>query len=188
MLSIIELFEKFQLEQQQKEPTREGHLPDLFCTNKPGLVKACTAIPGISDHKAVVAADCLFQAKITKKIPRKIYQWSRADWDKMKSETSTFSDSYLESHTNRTIDENYSMINDHINHLMGTHVPSKMSHSSNHSPWLTNSVKHMPRKKQRLFNLARRTQKHHHWEKYKSYKRSTQKDVRAGHTLITYFS
>ena len=96
----------------------------------------------------------------------------------MKSETSTFRDSYLETHANRTIDENYSMINDHINHLMGTHVPSKLSRSSKHCPWLTNSVKRMCRKKQRLFNLARRTHKRHHWEKYKSHKRSTLKALR----------
>ena len=89
----------------------------------------------------------------------------------MKSKTSTFRDSYLETHANRTIDENYSMINDHINHLMGTHVPSQMSRSSKHWPVAC-------RKKQRLFNLARRTHKRQHWEKYKSHKRSTLKDLR----------
>ena len=70
------------------------------------------------------------------------------------------------------------MINDHINNLMGTHVPTKMSQSSKHCPWLTNSVKHMCRKKQLLYNLARRTYKCHHWKKCRSHKRSTLKALR----------
>ena len=40
--------------QMQKEPTRESSILDLYLTNKPGLVKHNTTIPGISDHHMVV--------------------------------------------------------------------------------------------------------------------------------------
>ena len=43
--------------QMQREPTCEGRVLDLFCTNKPSLVKAMSTIPGIFDHDAIVA-DC----------------------------------------------------------------------------------------------------------------------------------
>ena len=55
----------------------------MFCSNKPGLVKACRAIPGISDHDIVVA-DCDVKAKIIPKAPRSIFQWSKAKIDEVK--------------------------------------------------------------------------------------------------------
>ena len=56
----------------QREPTRGQNLLDLFCCNKPSLVKACIFIPGISDH-SIVLADCDLKATINKKSPRKVY-------------------------------------------------------------------------------------------------------------------
>ena len=53
-------------------------LLDLFCCNKPSLVKVCISIPGILDH-SIVLADCDLKSTINKKPPRKVYQWSKAD-------------------------------------------------------------------------------------------------------------
>ena len=66
------------LKQMQKEPTRGHNLLDLFCCNKPSLVKSITSIPGISDHN-IVLADCKLKPSIITKPQRKIYQWSKAD-------------------------------------------------------------------------------------------------------------
>ena len=41
----------------QREPTRGQNILDLFCCNKPSLVKACISIPDICDH-SIVLADC----------------------------------------------------------------------------------------------------------------------------------
>ena len=174
---LLDILHNFHLEQHQREDTRENRLLDLFCSNKPSLVKSCNAIPGLSDHEVIIA-DCLIKAKICKKVPRTIHQWSRADWDKLKADTTKFKDSYLSQHESRSVDENYNIINDHITNIMETHVPSKLSRSANKNPWLTNSVKRMCRKKQRLFNRARRTHKRSHWERYKAHKRDTLKAVR----------
>ena len=61
---------------------------------------------------------------------------------------------------------------------METHVPSKLSRSANKTPWLTNSVKQMCRKKQLLFNRACRPHKCSHWKSYEAHKRDTLKAVR----------
>ena len=45
------------LQQMQREPTRGQNLLDLFCCNKPLLVKACMSIPGISNH-SIVLSNC----------------------------------------------------------------------------------------------------------------------------------
>ena len=161
---LLDILHNFHLEQHQRENTRENRLLDLFCSNKPSLDKSCDAIPGLSDLDVIIA-DCLIKAKICKKVPRTIHQWSRADWDKLKADTTKFKDSYLSQHKSRSVDENYNIINDHITNIMETYVPSKLSRSANKTPWPTNSVKRMCRKKQGLFNQARRTHKRSHWER-----------------------
>ena len=44
---LIEVISEAGLQQMQREPTRGQNLLDLFCCNKPSLVKACISIPGI---------------------------------------------------------------------------------------------------------------------------------------------
>ena len=75
---LLSILSKVGLKQMQKEPTRGQNLLDLFCCNKPSLVKSITSIPGISDHN-IVLADCKLKPSIITKLQRKIYQWSKAD-------------------------------------------------------------------------------------------------------------
>ena len=74
---LIEVISEAGLQQMQREPTRGHNLLDLFCCNKPSLVKACISFPGILDH-SIVLADCDLKATINKKPPRKVYQWYKA--------------------------------------------------------------------------------------------------------------
>ena len=75
---LIEVISEARLQRMQREPTRGQNLLDLFCCNKPLFVKACISITGISDH-SIVLADCDLRATINNKLPRKVYQWSKAD-------------------------------------------------------------------------------------------------------------
>ena len=155
---VLEILGLNLLEQQVREWTREKSILDLFCTNKPGLVKSCYSIPGISDHE-VVLADCDVRAQITKKVPRKIFQWSRANWDHLRKITSEFKDKFLSDYSTKSVNENYNSLCAHINSILDEHVPSKMSKPRQSSPWFNSSLKRMCRKKQRLFNAAKRTHK-----------------------------
>ena len=57
----------------QREPTRGQNQLDIFCYNKPSLVKAYISIPGISGH-SIVLVDCDLKVTMNKKPPRKVYQ------------------------------------------------------------------------------------------------------------------
>ena len=76
---LVEVISEAGLRQMQREPTRGQNPLNLLCCNKPSLVKACISMPGISDL-SIVLADCDLKATINKKPPRKVYQWSKADW------------------------------------------------------------------------------------------------------------
>ena len=96
------------LKQDAKGTNRGQNLLDLFCCNKPSLVKDCISIPGILDHN-IVLADCDLKATINKKPPRKGYPWSTADWQLIKEQTVFFAKQFLALALTRTVKENYTI-------------------------------------------------------------------------------
>ena len=94
------------LEQQNMSHTRESRILDLFCTNKPCLTKSVNVIPGLSDHE-IVCAYCNIRARITKKTPRKIHLWSKADWQSLRTKLCEFKDDFISSCHLRSVEEHY---------------------------------------------------------------------------------
>ena len=174
---VLDILSLFGLAQQQQCSTRENRILDLFCTNNPGLTKAITTIPGISDHE-IICADCDIKAKMHKKPPRKIHMWSRVDWSKLRERIVSYRDSFLENCPNRSIEENYKDFRDYIQHIMDAHIPTKMSTTRFNVPWFNGTLKRMCKKKQRLYNKAKKSHNKGDWNQYKSFKRDTLKAVR----------
>jgi len=71
---LLEVLHDHQLEQVQLEPTKESAILDLYCTNRPGLVKSVCVVPGFSDHHMVVIDSSV---RVAKKPRRQIRQWSK---------------------------------------------------------------------------------------------------------------
>ena len=90
----------------QREPTRDQNLLDIFCCNKPSLVKTCISIPGNSE-RSIVLTDCDLKAIINMKRQRKSYQWSKADWQLVKEQIVIFATPFLALAFTRTVKENY---------------------------------------------------------------------------------
>ena len=124
----------------QRESTRGQNLLDLFCCNKPSLVKACISIPGISDH-SIVLADCDLKATINKKPPRKVYQWSKADWQLIKEQTVIFVKQFLALAQTRTVKENYTVFIEYMEGILAVNIPSKLSNSRHNLPWMNRNLK-----------------------------------------------
>ena len=83
---LIEVISEPGHQQMQREPTRGHNIMDLFCWNKPLLVKAVFLSLVISDHR-IDLADWDLKATINKKPPRKVYQWPKADWQLIKEQS-----------------------------------------------------------------------------------------------------
>ena len=111
------------LKQMQREPTRGQNLLDLFCCNKPSLIKSINSIPGISDHN-IVLADCKLKASIITKPQRKIYQWSKADWRSIREQTVVFAENFLASASTRNINENYNKFKEYLEEIMSSKIPT----------------------------------------------------------------
>ena len=156
MEKLIEVISEAGLQQMQREPTRGQNLLDLFCYNKSSLVKACISIPGISDH-SIVLADCDLKATINKKPPRKVYPWSKANWQLIKEQTVIFAKQFLALAQTRTVKENYTVFIEYIEGIIAVNIPSKLLNYRHNLPWMNINLKRLIRKKGRRFKKAKKS-------------------------------
>lgn len=82
----------------QRDPTRDQRVLELFCTNKPSLVKSMSTVPGISDRDAIVA-DSDIKPAYVKKAPRNVFlsqrQTGQTVWSNMRDDSSKFATEFL---------------------------------------------------------------------------------------------
>ena len=178
--NLIKTLDDHGLNQMVREPTREDRTLDLFCTNKPNLISDLRTVPGYSDHDYVVV-DSSFKAVYSKKQPRRIYKWSRAEWEPMKKDTLEFVNQYLASDNEDSVQTMYDKLLAHIKKMLKEHVPSGWSRTSNSLPWISPSIRRQCKKKQRMYNKARKTKKSEHWAKYKVIASETRKQIKQAH-------
>ena len=173
--NLIATLSEHDLEQMQRQPSWKDRVDDLFCTNKPSLVKDVSLIPGFSDHSFIVV-DTTLSPVVNKKPARKIYKWSQANWDKINEETKEFSDKMITSDLN--VDDMYEAYTEHVKSTIEKHVPHKWTSTRYDVPWLTPSLKRQCNLKHRLYNKARRTHRHSDWQKYNDLAKSTKKALK----------
>ena len=65
---------------------------------------------------------------------------------------------------------------------MEDNVPTKLSSSKNHQPWITTKTKRLLRRKHRLFKKAREHNSKRLWDQYKAVKKDCQKECRRAHS------
>ena len=79
---LIDISVEHGLTQVHDQPTRQENILDLVFTDNPSLVKHSQSIPGISDH-AMVVTDSDVKPVYNKQKPRKVYLFSKANWNKI---------------------------------------------------------------------------------------------------------
>jgi hypothetical protein len=65
----------------------------------------------------------------------------------------------------------------HLFKCLYKHIPSKIIKSNNRLPWFNHKIKKMLRKKQSLYNQAKRTK---NWSNYKHYQKECKRQIRKG--------
>ena len=143
----------------QHAATRCDNVLDLFCTNKPGLVKSVSTIPGFSDHSFILV-DTVLKPVTTKKKPRKIYKWDKADWESVKQFTRTYTSQTIESEP--SVEEAYSSFLQHVQGILGDDklIPSGWTRTRHDVPWQSRELKRQCNKKHWLYNEPRKQRSH----------------------------
>ncbi len=102
-------------------------------------------VPGISDHDIVVV-DSQIKVKSIKKPKRPIKQWSKADWETIRTKTAEFKDQFLNELQDHDVEINYSKFQKHVEDTLGKLAPTKMSSTRRNVPWITPAIRRMCRK------------------------------------------
>eukprot|EP00058_Branchiostoma_floridae_P016690 XP_002602178.1 hypothetical protein BRAFLDRAFT_76866 [Branchiostoma floridae] len=119
---LISIFNNNRVSQMQREPTRFGRLLDLFVTSKPSLVKTMSTLPGIAYDHDVIVADCDIIPAYTKKAPRKIYIFSKANWDNIRELFGAFARELTTNINQHTVEDNWSALKNKIHDLISSHA------------------------------------------------------------------
>ena len=101
--------------------------------------------------------DCDLNATINMKPQRKVYQWSKADWQLLKEQTVMFAKQFLTLAQTRTVKENYTVFIEYMEGILAVNIPSKLSNSRHNLPWMNRNLKRLIRKKGRRFKKAKKS-------------------------------
>ena len=154
---------------------------DLLLTTNPNLVSDVSVYPGISDHN-IVAFTYSRKPQVGYAPPRRIYQFQKADHQRLKDAVSNFSAEFLASspETN-TVDENWTKIISFLTKCMQEFVPSKLSKTRHHLPWITPSIKRQMRKRDKLFKKAHKHPSTAAWKSFRQYRNKVAKLAHQAH-------
>ena len=118
-------------------------------------------IPWESDHHAIIC-DSYIRPVYMKNKPRKIYQYSKANWTNMRSETEDFVEDFIPKSMNRSVEECWTNIKSHICAIIDKHVPYKMTSRRQHLQWISQELRWNTKRRHRMYNKAKRSGKTEH--------------------------
>ena len=179
--SFLEMSQDLGLTQIVDIPTRGTSLLDLLFTNHPDLVKKCYPISGLGDHE-VVRINSSLQAPRKKPTKRRIQLWNKVDVSKLKEEVLALSTNFLKkfSPSDNVLDI-WNFLKIEFYKIIEKNVPTKLTSSKIHQPWINTETKRLLRKKNRWFKKAKSSDSPHIWNTYKKIKSQTQRTCRKTH-------
>lgn len=163
-------------------PTRAQITLDLLFTTHPDSFLSCYPAPGLSDYDAVLATFQIPNPMI-KKAPQTIYLYKLADWDTIRDKLWNLSHTYFELNrsSSRNLEENWTFFIENFQQIIKDHTPTKTLSTRTYLPWMSNTLKRLIRKKQRVYNQARCYHRDTDWLEYKSLQKEVNHELKYQH-------
>ena len=135
-----------------KEPTRYNYILDLFLTTNPTLIKSVACLPGLNDH-AMVIAECALKPTPLKQKPSKaqLHVFRKADWPRLKSLLSDYKDKFITNNHGKSVDDLWTEFTSALERFSSECIPTKMVRGKSSLPWITQEIKRLIRKRDRLY-------------------------------------
>ena len=177
--ALIDITTEHGLTQVHNQSTRQDNILDLVFTNNPSLVKSSTSVPGISDH-AMVVTDCDIKPVYNKQNPRKVYLFSKANWEEIYSACENLSVKIQNmAKLKDSLEEIWTTFKTEIQNAMDTFIPSKTFKKNNTVSWFNRKLKRMCRRKARLYTHAKKSKQ---WMEFKQYQKLCKKEFKQAET------
>jgi Reverse transcriptase (RNA-dependent DNA polymerase)/Endonuclease-reverse transcriptase len=162
------------LSQMVTEPTRvtdqSSSILDVILTNQPHNVLNVTTEDKFGDHR-IVTADIVFEHKISRKPPREVHLYHKADIDQLKAELLLQEEDFtLLCQESDDIDEIYNSFLTIMSSCQTKCVPTKTVKNSSDPPWYNREIRTLMKKTKRLHTKQKRTKLKQHYELYSEYR------------------
>ena len=175
---MIDIMNDYNLEQIVKEPTRGENILDLCFTTHPASVQSVQVTHGISDHDLVII-EAILKPKINRPPKRKIYLYKKANYEGINKDMIEFNKSLsLDRVDSSSIDELYTSFKETLHSSVDCNIPSKQSSSHLSYPWVDRSIKRDIKRKQRLYNKAKKSGLPSHRADFKKLRRNVDRRIR----------
>ena len=164
---FVNLINEYGLSQHNKDINHpaSNNILDLILTNNASSVSHVYCTPGMSDHNAVICVlNILSQYKRQPK--RTVFMYNKANWDKIRTETKHLSELYFKRNPDiYTVEDNGLFIQTSIENLIQTLVPSRLSKSKFHLPWITKHVRRQMKSRYKLYVKAIKSKSPQDWKR-----------------------
>lgn len=178
---LIDICNDFSLDQVVRIPTRLNNILDLILTTNPNLFRNISTINGISDHD-IVTTDLDMKVPMNKKKARTVYIYKRANIGAIKKELDEFNiNLFGEDFNLRSVNENWNMFKLIVLDSMNRFIPTKKLSTRNNLPWMTRHIHRLIRKKQRLYNKAKKTQNNQDWAVFRKLRTHVKTELTAAY-------
>ncbi|CAG2212437.1 unnamed protein product [Mytilus edulis] len=179
-LVLTEALEENCLTQIVKEPTRQDNILDLVLTTNPTSIENISVQDGMSDH-SIVITDINLKAKTKKQVPRKVYIYKKGNMNGINEQLDKELNNFIQKANTSTIQECWNDFKDILSHAIISNIPTKILSTRWNVPWINREIKTMIRKKQRVYNKAKRTNNEKHWEEFKLLRKTVKTKLEEAH-------
>ena len=147
------------LDQLNYKPNRKNSILELAFSSCPELVTSCTTGPGISDHEHILLLRANIRAKQSKKKPRIIHLFKKADWESVKWFLKAAEDTFFQNSPDaNSVERNWNFFKDTITEAINKFIPKKKASGRFNLPWMMRTIKRQIRQKHRAYNRAKKKQ------------------------------
>ena len=134
--------------------------------------------PGISDHEAIrfKLVNNIIKKEFKK---RKVYFYSKGNFEKFRSDLKDTT--LLETSNDNDVEHFWQFWKNAVLKVWDANVPHGYVRKGCSVQWINSEVKKIIKKRNRIFNKAKKSNKASHWEKYRQLRREVKKKIRSNY-------
>ena len=186
---LLDICKEFSLNQMNHKPARLDSILELYLTNNPSLVRNCSIAPGFSDHDGMIVTHTDIQPVFNKSPLRKVPLYKSADWNLINEKAELFKENYLLYCKSSSVETIWKKIKLFVQNITENYIPHTILTRKNHLPWFDREAKSLVRKKQKLYNCAKKSGKPEDWDSYRKIRSAVNKHLAERekmHTSVTF--
>lgn len=154
--TFFDILDSYAFKQYVHEASRNdgtGHVLDLLLCNRPDIVSNVHVLPGVSDHNIVVADVNVQNISVPKKVARKVYAYSRANYDAINLAFENYFPTFDTLADELNIEQLWKVFKEKLFHLRETFVPTRVlsAKRTRDKPWFNTQLRTLLRRIRRIY-------------------------------------